>query len=74
MRCERCGRFIGEDCAEGVDWSRGMQQDGDVAWTGKFYCANGVGCNRFEEDEVADRVLALGPDRQRDGQGADPNG
>lgn len=44
-RCERCGRFIGEDCAEGVDWSKGTTQDGDVHWTGRYYCANGTGCN-----------------------------
>ena len=30
MRCERCKRFIGEDCLEGVDHSKGMQMDGDV--------------------------------------------
>lgn len=46
MRCERCKRFIGEDCIEGVDFSKGMQMDGDVAWTGLFYCAYGKGCNR----------------------------
>jgi hypothetical protein len=48
MHCERCKRFIGEDCSEGVDWSAGMQMDGDVAWTGLYYCAPGVGCNSDE--------------------------
>lgn len=56
MRCERCKRFIGEDCLEGVDHSKGMQMDGDVAWTGKFYCASGKGCNRFDDDTVPEYV------------------
>lgn len=63
MRCDRCGRYIGEDCAEGVDWSKGMQQDGDVAWTGFYYCAYGKGCNRAEKDEDPFVLALMSPDK-----------
>lgn len=50
MHCGRCGRFVGEDALEGIDWSAGTQMDGDVAWTGIYYCAPNVGCNTSLND------------------------
>jgi hypothetical protein len=46
LRCAECGRFLGDDCLQGVDWSRGsIGLDGDWPWTEDYYCAHGVGCN-----------------------------
>jgi len=42
MRCERCGRFVGEEALEG--WSGGLFGD----YNGLYYCAFGVGCNSVE--------------------------
>jgi hypothetical protein len=50
LRCERCGRFIGEDCLEG--WDGGFFGD----YNGRYYCAVGVGCNK---DEL--KIARVGP-------------
>ena len=46
LRCERCKRFVGEDCLEGHDGTVFGQFPGDDGYTGLFYCAVGKGCNR----------------------------
>jgi hypothetical protein len=41
-RCERCGRFVGEEALEG--WTGGPFGD----YNSKLYCAFDVGCNSVE--------------------------
>lgn len=52
LLCERCMEPIAGEPLEGIDLEHSDLATDDIAWTGRFYCSPGQGCNSHMPEDA----------------------